>query len=162
MWITLLVMVFVIWRTKIMDGSGKLSVEDQLDIQSLYALYNLASDAADVEGYTNCFTEEGEMLSPEVGIDVHGRAALRAHKERDKANRGGRYRRHWNGNLHLELLDEDRVRGRCYLIAYNGLPGDPPAIADCGVYEDILCKVDGAWKFARRTLTMDASTWNKS
>ena len=144
-----------------MPGPGKLSVEDQLDIQSLYALYNLASDAADVDGYVNCFTDDGEMLSVEVGIDVHGREALKAHKERDRANRGGRYRRHWNGNLHLEMLDDGRVRGRCYLIAYNGAPGDLPAIADCGVYEDILVKIDGTWKFARRTLTMDGSTWNK-
>lgn len=144
-----------------MPGPGKLSVEDQLDIQSLYALYNLASDAADVEGYATCFTVDGEMLSPEVGIDVRGQAALRAHKERDKANRGGRYRRHWNGNLHLKLLDDGSVRGRCYLIAYNGAPGDLPVIADCGVYEDRLVKVSGDWKFARRTLTMDGSTWNK-
>ena len=144
-----------------MSRPEKLSAEDQLDIQSLYALYNLASDAADVEAYANCFTEDGEMLSPEVGIDVHGQAALRAHKERDKANRGGRYRRHWNGNVYLELLDDGSVRGRCYLIAYNGVAGDLPVIADCGVYEDSLVKVGGDWKFARRTLTMDGSTWNK-
>jgi hypothetical protein len=145
-----------------MAGPAKLPVEDQLDIQSLYALYNLASDAADVVAYADCFTEDGEMLSPEVGIDVRGRAALKAHKERDKANRGGRYRRHWNGNLHLALLEDGRVRGRCYLIAYNGAPGDLPAIADCGLYDDLLVRVDGAWKFARRTLTMDGSTWNKN
>jgi hypothetical protein len=144
-----------------MGMQRKLPVEDQLDIQSLYGLYNLASDAADVDAYVDCFTEQGEMLSPEVGIDVHGHAGLRAHKERDKANRGGRYRRHWNGNLVLELLEDGSVRGRCYLVAYNGTPGDLPEIADCGVYEDVLTKVGGDWKFARRTLTMDGSTWNK-
>jgi len=138
-----------------------LSVEDQLAIQSLYALYNLASDAADVDAYVNCFTKDGAMLSPEVGIDVHGHAALAAHKERDKANRGGRYRRHWNGNLHLQLLEDGSVRGRCYLIAYNGAPGDLPAIADCGVYEDSMIKIGGAWKFSQRLLTMDGSTWNR-
>jgi len=144
-----------------MADPEKLSVEDQLEIQSLYALYNLVSDACDIEGYADCFTADGEMLSVEVGIEVRGRDALKAHKQRDKDNRAGRYRRHWNGNLHLEKLAADRVRGRCYLIAYNGEPGALPAIADCGVYEDLLLKVDGRWKFARRTLTMDGSTWNK-
>ena len=144
-----------------MADEDKLSVEDQLEIQSLYALYNLASDACDIEGYADCFTGDGEMLSPEVGIEVRGREALKAHKQRDKDNRAGRYRRHWNGNLHLEKLEPGRVRGRCYLIAYNGQPGALPAIADCGVYEDILVKTDAGWKFAQRRLTMDGSTWNK-
>ncbi len=144
-----------------MPSTGSLTIEDQLEIQNLYSLYNLASDKADVETYTNCFTDDGEMLSPEVGIEVRGRSALMEHKERDKANRKGRYRRHWNGNLHLEALDNGQVRGHCYLIAYNGHPGSLPAIADCGVYEDTLIKVNGAWKFLRRVLTMDGSTWNK-
>jgi hypothetical protein len=160
-WITLSVIVLTNKEGDRMAEPGKLSVEDRLDIQGLYALYNLASDAADVQTYVDCFTADGEMLSPEVGIEVRGAVALAAHKERDKANRGGRYRRHWNGNLHLELLGDGSVRGRCYLIAYNGMPGDLPVIADCGVYEDVLVKNDDGWKFARRTLTMDGSTWNK-
>jgi len=144
-----------------MVDEDKLSVEDQLDIQSLYAFYNLASDACDIEGYADCFTADGEMLSPEDGIEGRGCGALKAHKQRERDDRAGRYRRHWNGNLHLEKLGADRVRGRCYLIAYNGTPGDLPAIADCGVYEDILVKTEAGWKFAQRRLTMDGSTWNK-
>ena len=140
---------------------GKLPVDDQLEIQDLYARYNLLSDAADSAGYADCFTADGAMLSPGVGIEVRGRDALVAHKERDKANREGRYRRHWNGNLCLELLRDGRVRGHCYLLAYNGMPKELPMIADCGVYDDILVKADGAWKFESRILTMDGSTWNQ-
>jgi len=55
-----------------MADAEKLSVEDQLEIQSLYALYNLVSDACDIEGYADCFTADGEMLSVEVGIEVPG------------------------------------------------------------------------------------------
>ncbi len=145
-----------------MSNSGGISALDYLEIQNLYSYYNLMSDAADVEAYASCFTDDGVMESPEIGINVTGRSDLVAHKERDKANRGGKYRRHWNGSIHLERLSDGSVRGRCYLVAYNGEPGDLPILADCGVYEDILVKVNGAWKFARRTLTMDGSTWGKS
>lgn len=144
-----------------MAGTEGLSVEDRLEIRELYARYNLLSDAADAEGYADCFAEGGEMLSPEVGIEVRGRAALVAHKERDRANRGGLYRRHWNANLVLEPLPGGRARGRCYLLAYNGTPGGLPEIADCGVYEDILVREGGAWKFASRRLAMDGSTWGR-
>ena len=145
-----------------MSNSGGISALDYLEIQNLYSYYNLMSDAADVEAYASCFTDDGVMESPEIGINVTGRSDLIAHKERDKANRGGKYRRHWNGSIHLERLGDGSVRGRCYLLAYNGEPGDLPTLADCGVYEDILVEVNGAWKFARRTLTMDGSTWGKS
>ena len=145
-----------------MSNSGGLSALDYLEIQNLYSYYNLMSDAADAEAYASCFTDDGVMESPEIGINVTGRSDLIAHKERDKASRGGKYRRHWNGSIHLERLGDGSVRGRCYLVAYNGEPGDLPKLADCGVYEDILVKVNGAWKFARRTLTMDGSTWGKS
>ena len=143
-----------------MSDSHPLSAEDHLAIQNLYALYNLASDAADEVAYANCFTDDGLMLSEEVGIEVRGRIALLAHKERDKKNRKGRYRRHWNGNLYLELMENGEVWGRCYLIAYNGNPGELPSIADCGIYEDKLVKINGNWKFSSRILKMDASTWN--
>ncbi len=144
-----------------MSNTGGLSAQDYVEIQNLYALYNLCSDAADSEGYADCFTEDGVMEAPQIGIAVTGRAGLIQHKERDKAGRGGKYRRHWNGGLHLERLDDGTVRGRCYLVAYNGQPGELPALADCGVYEDTVVQAGGEWKFARRVLTMDASTWNK-
>jgi len=53
------------------------------------------------------------------------------------------------------------VIGRCYLIAYNGQPGQLPTLADCGVYLDTVIRDDGEWKFSRRILSMDASSWGK-
>ncbi len=51
------------------------------------------------------------------------------------------------------------MRGRCYFHGYNGTPGELPVLADAGVYEDTIVKVDGEWLFARRLLTLDASTF---
>ena len=139
----------------------KLSAQDYLDIHNLYAQYNHVSDAADANRYADCFTEDGTLQAPDIGINVSGRAALIAHKQRDGANRDGQYRRHWNGSVHLEPQSDGSVIGRCYLIAYNGQPGQLPTLADCGVYLDTVIRDDGEWKFSRRILSMDASSWGK-
>ena len=102
-----------------MTKQNSLSAQDYLDIQNLYALYNLSSDDADSETYASCVTDDGVLEAATIGISVSGREALIAHKERDKAGRGGKYRRHWNGSLYLERQSDGSVLGRCYLVAYN-------------------------------------------
>ncbi len=141
-------------------SAGGLSAQDYCEIQNLYAHYNLASDAGDAEAYASCFTEDGVLEIEPLGVKISGRAAFVAFKQRDREGRGGKYRRHWNGSLYLERVDVSTVRGRCYLQAFNGTPGQLPVLSDCGVYEDTLVRVGGAWKFARRRLTMDGGTWS--
>jgi hypothetical protein len=46
------------------------------------------------------------------------------------------------------------VRGRCYLHGFNGMPGSLPNFADAGVYEDLILKVNGEWRFASRSITL--------
>ncbi|WP_046866763.1 nuclear transport factor 2 family protein [Microvirga massiliensis] len=65
----------------------------------------------------------------------------------------------WNGSIHLKKMADGSVRGRCYLLAFNGSPSELPAIADCGVYEDRIVNENGRWKFAHRRLVMDATTF---
>jgi hypothetical protein len=141
-------------------NNRELSAQDYVDIQNLYARYNHMSDAGDAEGYASCFTDDGVLQIDPLGVTVHGRASLIIYKQKDAARRGGRYRRHWNGSLLLEQLDADTVRGRCYFHGENGTPGEPPVLADAGIYEDRIVRVAGAWKFARRHITLDgSSTW---
>lgn len=99
------------------------------------------------------------MSIPTLALQIKGRDNLHAFKLRDSAQRGGRYRRHWNSGLYLEALDDHTMRGRCYLHGYNGEPGQHPELADVGVYEDTLVKQDGEWRFAKRVITMDATTF---
>lgn len=141
-------------------STGGLPAQDYCEIQNLYAYYNLASDAGDAEAYASCFIEDGVLEIEPLGVKISGRAALVAFKQRDREGRGGRYRRHWNGSLHLERVDASTVRGRCYLQAFNGTPGQLPVLSDCGVYEDVMVRVGGAWKFARRRLVLDGGTWS--
>ena len=138
-----------------------LSAEDMFAIHNLYAKYNLCSDAGDAEGYADCFTDDGVLETQPLGMRREGRAALLEHKRTDFAARQDRYRRHWNGSVHIEPIDDRTARGRCYLIAYNGEPQQAPSVADCGVYDDRVVRgADGAWRFQSRTLEMDYTTWS--
>lgn len=141
--------------------ANRIDAQAHAEITNLYAAYNLASDAGDAEAYADCFTPDGRLRIPAVGIEISGRATFVEFKKKDAAGRGGRYRRHWNGSLHLEPQPDGSVRGRCYLVAYNGVPGQLPELADCGVYEDRIVRHDGEWRFAERVITMDGSTFKK-
>ncbi len=143
-----------------MNPGGGLSAQEYVDIQNLYARYNLMSDAGDAEGYASCFTDDGVLQIDPLGVTMQGRASFVSFKQKDAAGRGGRYRRHWNGSLHLEKVDADTVRGRCYFHGFNGQPGGLPVLADAGTYDDRIVRVGGGWRFARRHLTMDGSTWS--
>jgi hypothetical protein len=138
-----------------------LSAQEFAEIQNLYAKYNICSDAGDAEGFARCFAKDGVLRIDSVGLRVAGHAEFVRFKEKDRDGRGGRYRRHWNGSLHLERLAGGKVRGRCYLLAYNGDPGKLPVLADCGVYEDTLVLEAGAWRFLERSLSLDAGSWKK-
>jgi len=139
-----------------------LTAEDLFAIQNLYAKYNLCSDLGDVEGYADCFAEDAVLTVEPQGVTIEGREAFLAHKRRDLDGRGGRYRRHVNASLAIDPIDAGTARGRCYLLAYNGVPGALPELGDCGVYDDLVTKgEDGVWRFARRHLAMDGTTWKR-
>lgn len=138
---------------------SQVAAQDYTEILNLYALYNLCSDAGDANGYAGCFSSDGRLEIVTLGITLEGHENFKEFKNRDFNSRSHIYRRHWNGSIHLEQLADGAVRGRCYLLAYNGTPGELPSISDCGVYEDRLVKENGTWKFALRRLVMDAATF---
>lgn len=142
-----------------MTSASGLSAEDYVEIQNLYSYYNLCSDAGDAEGYASCFTANGLLRLEAANMRIEGRADLLAFKRADAGRRGNRYRRHWNGSLHLQKQPDGSVRGRCYLHGYNGEPGKLPELIDAGSYVDRIVKEAGEWKFAERQISMDASSF---
>ena len=132
----------------------KITGDEYAEVTNLYAYYNLSSDGGTPEEYASCFTLDG-ILKFNGELFQQGRKALIEFKREDQGGRQGRYRRHWNGSIHLDKLDAGTIRGRCYLQAFNGDPGDEPILSDTAVYEDLIVKVDGYWKFAVRDLAFD-------
>lgn len=132
-------------------SSSDLSAEDLLKLHNLYATYNQASDAGDADGYAGCFTADGVLDGTNR---IEGRAALADYKRREKAGREGLYRQHWTGSLSLQREADGSVTGRCYFMAYNGVPGALPNMTHCGSYVDRIVLVGGEWLFACRKLTM--------
>ena len=132
-----------------------LSIEDRLAIQSLYARYCACFDLGDVDGWVNCFTEDGVFKG---ATDNHGRAQLKAFIEgriKARAENPNRNVQHWNANLIVEGGD-GRAKGMCYIM----LVGESVATGQTvftvrGTYTDDLVKTDGTWRFSRRQMFKD-------
>lgn len=127
-----------------------LTVEDQLEIQQLYARYNHAIDSGNGDGWAACFTPEGKFSSA-TGT-FNGTTELtnfaRGFAERIKG-------RHWTNNLLIEGEGE-HASGRCYLILYRlGDRENPATPLTTGIYEDTLVKTIDGWRFAERKVNGD-------
>jgi hypothetical protein len=131
--------------------------DDRAAIENLYARYNQCADGGDAEGWASCFTDDGVIRLSGHGIEVRGNVALVDFQLQSRARRGARLRRHWHGTLLLDATVSGVVRGRCYFQAFEGEPGEMPALTDCGIYEDRIVQVDGGWRFAERDVHFDAS-----
>src|SRR5215475_12441277 len=77
------------------QSSGKLTPDDLVEIQQLYARYNWALDSGDSQGYAATFTPDG-VFNNNVGHDAIVKFA-------DGFHAGlGAHVRHWNTNLLIQ------------------------------------------------------------
>jgi hypothetical protein len=134
---------------------------DYEEIRQLLGHYNLAIDLGDPDAWTATFTPDGvfECLGVPDGSPFGGRhagpQALRAYAATHFSIAKGNAR-HWNANL---VIDDTSVDERtsatmtCYMLALS--VGGAALAGSTGIYRDELRKVDGAWLFAARTITLD-------
>ncbi len=131
------------WTYAQSGGAATLSAQDYADIQQLYARYNWAIDAGDVEGYVALYTPDGSFNT------FTGADGLRTFMK----SRPAGTRRHWNSNLVITPSPEG-ASGKVYLLLVD-VGAKPPAISTAARYQDVLVKSGGAWRFKKRQTSPD-------
>lgn len=121
----------------------KLSTDDYIAIQQLYARYAFAADECDLDAWLATWVPDGVMTHPDGSIHT-GHQALRAQAEPYLT--GGAY--HWNCNLVIQPTDYG-ASGKCYLLRVFNSDG-PPVLRAALYYRDELVNQDGNWLFRRR------------
>ena len=130
------------------------SVEDRLAINDLFVRYATALDNGDVDTIVGCFTEDGSLESPAVGV-YSGRAGIREFSNRFAAFRArGSQLRHVLSNLAVNV-NGDQAHATAYLVNIITRNGKsemmPPGRYDCR-----LERVEGEWLFKHRLVVLDA------
>ena len=129
-------------------GSGKLTSDDLVEIQQLYAKYNWTLDAGDAEGYASTFTPDG-VFNNNVGHDAILKFA-------DTFHAGlGSHVHHWNTNLMI-LPTAEGASGQVYLVLVD-FATKPASIATSATYSDELVKTAQGWRFKRRATKGDVA-----
>ena len=122
-------------------------------INDLFVRYTTALDAGEVDTIVGCFTEDGALESPVVGVHA-GQAAIRAFAERfARFRERGSQLRHFISNLAVQV-DGDTARATCYLLNVITKGGKTELMAP-GRYDCKLAKVDGEWLFKHRLVVLD-------
>lgn len=122
-------------------------MEDYEEIRQLVARYNVAFDVIDVDGWVDCFTEDGFFERSNAGRSYKGREQL-AELISGFDIKG----RHVTTDFQIHVVG-DTAKMSSYLTYLDR--ANHHAIAMFGVYADELKKVDGEWKFVSRRLEVD-------
>src|SRR5882724_2315204 len=147
--VVLLVVVVVTSGISVLaQKGGKLTSDDLVEIQQLYAKYNWTLDAGDSEGYASTFTPDG-VFNTNVGHDAIVKFA-------DTFHAGlGAHVRHWNTNLMI-LPAPDGATGQVYLVLVD-FATKPATIVTSASYTDQLVKTAQGWRFKKRATKGDAA-----
>ena len=129
---------------------AKVSVEDYVEIQQLYAHYCHALDSGNAEAVAHCWTEDGEFTG--------GRGPGKASDPRTPASgykmgNGPGGSRHMNTNLVLTKTPEG-AKGSVYLLMYTAT-STPDSFTELAIYDDTLVKTAQGWKFKKRVVWRD-------
>jgi uncharacterized protein (TIGR02246 family) len=128
-------------------------MDDRQMINDLFVRYTTALDAGDVATIVGCFTEDGALESPAVGVYA-GHDGIREFAERfARFRERGSQLRHFISNLAVRV-NGNEAHATCYLLNVITRNGKtelmPPGRYDCR-----LAKVSGEWLFRHRLVVLD-------
>jgi 3-phenylpropionate/cinnamic acid dioxygenase small subunit len=129
---------------------------DEVAIIHLYAEYNRTIDEGDIDAWVATWTTDGTFELPSGPCSGH--TELREFGQRRVVGlptHAVALQRHWNADVRLSG-DGDSATGSCLLmvVGQDRLSGNWVVVAR-GSYTDELAKVDGRWRFRRRTSVLD-------
>jgi uncharacterized protein (TIGR02246 family) len=128
-------------------------MDDRQMINDLFVRYTTALDAGDVETIVGCFTEDGALESPAVGVYA-GRQGIREFAERfSRFQERGSQLRHFISNLAAQV-EGDAAHATCYLLTVITRNGKTELMAP-GRYDCRLEKIGGQWLFKHRLVVLD-------
>lgn len=127
---------------------GKLTTDDLVEIQQLYAKYNWALDSGDSQAYAATFTPDG-VFNNNNGHDAIVKFA-------DGFHAGiGAHVKHWNTNLMI-TPSPTGANGQVYLVLVD-YATKPPSIFTSAAYADELVKTAQGWRFKKRQTKGDVA-----
>ncbi|MFD4605735.1 nuclear transport factor 2 family protein [Streptomyces sp. NPDC058464] len=131
-----------------MTEGKRLSVEDRLDIQELFAKYAWALDTGDLEGYLACFTEDGYLVSVN-GEKQRGREAIVKEITELWYGRGNAFKGRQHLVNHFLLTPEgEGVRARAFFfIPQFSVDYMTNILFGIGTWDNFCVKQDGEWRF---------------
>ena len=129
-----------------------LPIDDQLEIQQLYARYNHFLDYNHPTEWAALFVADGSFTAPGAIEEVRGTAGLIAFA-RDVIPQFKA--RHFISNLVIDG-EGGAATGSCYMFSWH-VPGDgePKTLLNVGVYVDELARANGRWLFKSRVLNLE-------
>jgi ketosteroid isomerase-like protein len=131
-------------------------MSDLGEITALVNSYALLLDGGDMHAVAALFTHSTWRSEPE-GHVLRGVEEIRPVYEQLKAQEGGARTKHLLTNLTVEVEPEaSTASAHCYWTVLQNIgPGHPINVLLTGQYADTFEKVDGAWRFADRLITLD-------
>jgi hypothetical protein len=132
---------------------------DRAEIENISNKYMVAVDAGDIETVMDTWAEDG-VLEWIFGIE-HGKGAIRtamsnfggARYEEIPAGTTSRPRmRHQIINHVIDVVGDQATTTAYWFAMSNRNPNGETTIAFFGHYEDQLERIDGEWKFKKRTV----------
>jgi hypothetical protein len=134
---------------------AKISTDDYVEIQQLYAHYCHALDTGNPEAVARCWTKDGEL--------TRGSGPGQANADRTPTNgyamgyamggAGGGGTRHMYTNLVITKTPGG-AKSSVYLLLYTATT-TPPAFVEVAIMDDTLVQTTEGWKFKQRVVWRD-------